>query len=58
MTKMKSKKFLGMPMQWDYKNAFKDLWNARENRIFPPKRFGIGWSLNFHALLKKAKLIK
>lgn len=46
------KKFFGMPVQWDLKNAFKDIWNPEEKRIFPPKRFGIGWGINFHALLK------
>ena len=53
-----SKTFLGMPMQWDFKNLHKDIWNQQDNRVFPPKRFGIGWGLNFHALLKKARLIK
>jgi len=52
------KKFLGMPMQWDFKNAHKDIWNSEDGRVFPPKRFGIGWGLNVHALLKKTGLIK
>lgn len=48
------KKFLGMPVQWDWRNVGADIWNPDDDRVFPPKRFGIGWSLNFHALLKKA----
>lgn len=38
--------FLGMPMQWDLKNWHKDLWNPESDELFPPKRFGIGWSIN------------
>lgn len=51
-------KFLGMPMKWDRKKMFSNLWNAEDERIFPPKNFGIGWDLNFHALAKKSGLIK
>ncbi len=52
------KKILIFPVQWDYKNFYKDIWNPNEPRVFPPKRFGIGWGLNFHALLTKARVIK
>lgn len=50
--------FLGMPKKWERKKMFKNLWNADDDRVFPPKYFGIGWDLNFHALLKKSGLIK
>ena len=56
--KQKMKTFLGMPMKWDWKNAHKDVWNPKEERVFAPKHFGVGWGLNVHAVLKKAKLIK
>ena len=49
---------LGLPMRWDRQNAFKNLWNKDDDQIFPPKHFGIGWSLNFHALLKSAGALK
>jgi len=52
------KKFLGMPMNWDLKNIFKSNWNPKDDRLFPPKTFGIGWSINFHALAKKLGLVK
>lgn len=52
------KSIFGMPMQWDFRNIFKDIWNPEDLRIFPPKRFGIGWGLNFHALARKLNLIK
>lgn len=49
---------MGMPMRWDHKKIFKNLWNSEDDRILPPKYFGIGWDLNLHALLKKTGLIK
>jgi len=36
--------FFGLPMRWDRKNMFRNLWNENDDRIFPPKYFGIGWS--------------
>ena len=47
------KYWFGMPYRWKWKNLFLDLWNEREARVFPPKQFGVGWGLNFHALMKK-----
>ena len=52
------KQFLGMPMRWDRKNMFKNYWNPSDSRLFPPKYFGIGWSVNFHAVLNELGLIK
>lgn len=49
--------FMGLPMRWDRKNVFKNLWNTEDDRIFPPKHIGIGWSLNLHALLKSTGVI-
>lgn len=54
----KQKTFLGMPMNWDYKNIFGNIWNKNSDVIFPPKTFGIGWNVNFHALLKATGVIK
>ena len=50
--------FLGMPMQWQAKKIFKTIWNKEDNRLFPPKAFGIGWTLNFYVVGKKIGLIK
>jgi hypothetical protein len=52
------KQFLGMPMRWEPKNLFKNIWNENDDRVFPPKHFGIGWSLNLHALSREVGLIK
>lgn len=53
-----TKTFLGIPMRWERKKILRNLWNETDDRIFPPKYFGIGWDLNFHALLKKSGVIK
>ncbi|MBK9321508.1 MAG: hypothetical protein IPM97_00875 [Bdellovibrionaceae bacterium] len=50
--------FLGMPMNWNSKMIFKTLWNNEDDRLFPPKAFGIGWTVNFHAVGRKIGLIK
>jgi hypothetical protein len=42
----------------DHALAFKSLWNKDDDNLFLPKRFGVGWSLNFHALGKKLGLIR
>jgi hypothetical protein len=52
------KEWFGMPMRWDRKNMFKNLWNKDDDRIFPPKYFGIGWDLNLHALFKQVGLVE
>jgi len=32
-------------------------WNPEDSRIFLPEPFGIGWAINFHALLEKLRII-
>ncbi len=31
-------------------------WNPADSRLFTPELFGIGWAINFHALLDKLKV--
>ncbi len=57
-TEKEQKTFLGMPMNWDLKNWHSTMWNPDDDDLFPPKSFGIGWTINFHAVLKKSGLIK
>ena len=33
------------------------LWNRFDNRIVTPEVFGVGWAINFHALLENLRLI-
>ena len=60
---MLQKRFLGMPMAWDFaalrpRRIVGRLWNAQEDRILEPKPFGVGWSVNFHALGRRLGLIR
>jgi hypothetical protein len=43
------------PPTWEkFREAY---WNPYESRIFTPEVFGIGWAINFYALLEKLRLI-
>ena len=33
-------------------------WNPYDWRVFTPEAFGIGWAINFYALLEKLRVIK
>ena len=37
-----------------FKEAY---WNPYESRVFTPEVLGIGWAINFYALLEKLRLI-
>jgi len=50
--------FFGFPYRWQARNVFKDVWNKEDDRMFPPKHFGVGWSVNLHAVSKKLKIVK
>ena len=50
---MKKHTFLGVPYDWrrPTKARFKRrLWNRKERRLFVPKAYGWGWSINFARL--------
>ena len=32
-------------------------WNADSTKIFSPEVWGVGWAINFHAILEKMRLI-
>lgn len=49
---------LGIPVSWNRQNPFKTLWNPEDDRLFPPKSFGIGWTINFHSALRRLGVIK
>jgi hypothetical protein len=51
--------FFGVPMNWEWNPAkmARNLWNPDDDRIFPPRVFGIGWDVNFHALWRRFGLI-
>lgn len=43
-----------IPTLEKFKEAY---WNPYESRIFTPEVFGIGWAINFYALLERLRLI-
>lgn len=51
------KTFCGLPMSWDIHRPLANLWNKETDKIILPKKFGIGWTINFHALLRQLGLI-
>jgi len=52
------KTWAGIPVSWDWKNWSKGVWNAQDHRLFPPKRVGIGWTINFHEVLRRLRVVK
>lgn len=54
-------RILGMP--YDFRGATADrigarIWNPANPRVFTPRMFGLGWTINFGALAVKAGLIR
>ena len=51
--------FLGMPTNWEWNvpKMARNYWNPDDDRVFPPRVFGIGWDLNGHALLRRLGLM-
>ena len=50
--------FLGLPYRWQANKIFAGLWNKEDDRLLAPKYFGIGWTVNFHAVGKRLGLVK
>jgi hypothetical protein len=53
--------FLHLPYDWrrpTWPRIQARLWNPDDPRIFVPKAFGWGLTLNFHALLRKLRVIR
>jgi len=50
--------WLGMPVNWDWQNWYKGVWNAEDHRLFPPTRIGIGWNLNFREVLRRMRIVR
>ena len=46
--------FFGIPVNWEWNvpKMLRNYWNPEDDRVFPPKVFGIGWDVNGHALLR------
>jgi len=45
------REFLGIPYDWRRptgERARSRMWNPGDGRLFPPKSFGWGWTVNFY----------
>jgi len=53
-------RILGVPYDWRFtpERVASRWWNPRDQRIFMPRAFGIGWDINFGALAVKLHLIE
>jgi hypothetical protein len=51
--------FMGLPMRWErsprkaVRGTLRNTWNPDDDRVFLPKVWGIGWDVNFHAVLRR-----
>jgi hypothetical protein len=56
MAKTRTGRFLGIPYDWrrpTWKRLGSRIWNRDEPRLFVPKAFGWGWTINFARLLRR-----
>ena len=44
-----------LPTMEKFREAY---WNPYESRIFTPEVFGVGWAINFYALLERLSLFR
>jgi hypothetical protein len=54
-------RFLGLPYDWrrpSWQRFKSRVWNPNDDRLFPPKSFGWGFSLNLHALLRRLRILR
>jgi hypothetical protein len=61
MQEQKTGRFLGLPYDWRRPTRARikmRAWNPDDSRVFVPKAFGWGLSINFHALLRRLGLIR
>ncbi len=55
--KTSQRTWMGMPVNWDWKNWNKAMWNTDDHRLFPPKRVAVGWTINVHELLRRLRVV-
>jgi hypothetical protein len=52
--------FLGIPYDWrapTWAVIKGRMWNPRDRRVFTPKVFGWGWSVNVYEVLRRLKIV-
>ena len=53
--------FLGIPYDWRWMSWAKvkeRMWNPSDPRVFTPRVFGWGWSLNLYQLFRRLKIMR
>jgi hypothetical protein len=58
-TKTSEKRFLGIPYDWrrpTLERFKKRLWNPDDHRIFTPRVYGWGWTINFYEVGRRLGL--
>ncbi len=56
MDKLNEKSFLGIPYDWrspTWSRVKQRCWNAADRRIFTPKVFGWGFTINFYEIARR-----
>ncbi|HCG00847.1 MAG TPA: hypothetical protein DEV93_09935 [Chloroflexi bacterium] len=51
--------FLNVPydLRWPTPSVIKErMWNSKDPRVFTPRVFGWGWSINLYQLLRRFRL--
>lgn len=54
------KKVMGVPYDWSRPTATRiksRLYNSEDPRLFPPKAFGVGWTINFYWFVHPARFL-
>ena len=54
-------RFLGLPYDWrrpTWQRFTSRVWNPDDGRLFAPKSFGWGLTLNVHALLRRLRVLR
>ena len=54
-------RFLGLPYDWrrpSWQRFKSRAWNPADERIFAPKSFGWGLTVNLHALLRRLRVLR
>ncbi|HWE63316.1 MAG TPA: DUF5808 domain-containing protein [Chloroflexota bacterium] len=57
----KTGKLFGIPFDWRRPTGQRirqRAWNPQDRRVFTPKSFGWGYSINFHELARRLGLIR
>ncbi len=61
MSKQDPRRFLGIPYDWRRPSPSRikeRSWNAEDRRLFTPKVFGWGYSINWYELARRLRIVR